>query len=272
MRTSVASYLGDFLSRGSETAFAHRRGLRVARWSYQQVALTAFQFARELEARGIENGDRVLLWAENSPAWVASFYGCLLRGAIVVPLDVQSDRGFVVRVQNQVEAKIALCDVLRSSPADLDLPTLRLDELSSLVAHRSPAPYTLKGIDDHQTIEIVFTSGTTAEPKGVRITHRNLLANIIPLEQEIKRYLKWERLVHPIRFLNLLPLSHLFGQLMGMFIPQLLSGEVFFQESLSPSQIIETIRREHISVVITVPRILDALREKSSETTKAAAN
>jgi long-chain acyl-CoA synthetase len=262
MRTTVASYLGDFLSRGSETAFAHRRGLRVARWSYEQVALTAFQFARELEARGIENGDRVLLWAENSPEWVASFFGCLLRGAIVVPLDVQSDRGFVIRVQSQVEAKIALCDVLRSSLADLDLPTLRLEELSSLVAHRSPAPYTVKGIDDQQTLEIVFTSGTTAEPKGVRITHRNLLANIIPLEQEIKRYLKWERLVHPIRFLNLLPLSHLFGQFMGIFIPQLLRGEVFFQESLSPSQIIETIGREHISVVITVPRILDALREK----------
>src|SRR5439155_20034181 len=80
--------------------------------------------------------------------------------------------------------------------------------------------------------------------------------------QEIKRYLKWERLVHPIRFLNLLPLSHLFGQFMGIFVPQLLRGEVFFQESLSPSQIIETIGREHISVVITVPRILDALREK----------
>jgi long-chain acyl-CoA synthetase len=262
MRTTVVSYLGDFLSRGSETAFAHRRGLRVARWSYKQVALTAFQFARELEARGIENGDRVLLWAENSPEWVASFFGCLLRGAIVVPLDVQSDRGFVIRVQSQVEAKIALCDVPRSSLADLDLPTLKLEELSSLVAHRSPAPYTVKGIDDHQTLEIVFTSGTTAEPKGVRITHRNLLANIIPLEQEIKRYLKWERLVHPIRFLNLLPLSHLFGQFMGIFIPQLLRGEVFFQESLSPSQIIETIGREHISVVITVPRILDALREK----------
>jgi long-chain acyl-CoA synthetase len=262
MRTTVASYLGDFISRGRETAFARRRLLRVARWSYKRVATTAFQFARELEARGIEKGDRVLLWAENSPEWVASFFGCLLRGAIVVPLDLQSDPGFVTRVQAQVEAKLALCDTLTRPLPDLDLPVIKLQELSSLVAHRSPAPYPVGEIDENDTLEIVFTSGTTAEPKGVRITHRNLLANLSPLEQEIEPYLKWERLVHPVRFLNLLPLSHLFGQFMGIFVPQLLGGEVFFQESLSSSQIIETVKRERISVVITVPRILDALREK----------
>ncbi len=262
MRTTVASYLGDFISRGRETAFARRRGLRVARWSYKQIASTAFQFARELEARGIEKGDRVLLWAENSPEWVASFFGCVLRGVIVVPLDLQSEPGFVKRVQAQVEAKLALCDTLTHPLPDLDLPVIKLQELSSLVAHRSPAPYPVGEIDQNDTLEIVFTSGTTAEPKGVLITHRNLLANLGPVEQEIERYLKWERLVHPVRFLNLLPLSHVFGQFMGIFVPQLLGGEVFFQESLSSSQIIETVKRERISVVITVPRILDALREK----------
>jgi len=262
MRTTVASYLDDFISRGRKTAFASRRGLRVVRWSYERLAVTAFQFARELEARGIEKGDRVLLWAENSPEWVASFFGCLLRGAIVVPLDLQSDAGFVTRVQAQVEAKLALFDTLTRQLPDLDIPVIELQELGSLVAHHSPAPYLMQEIDENDTLEIVFTSGTTAEPKGVRITHRNLLANLSPLERQIKPYLKWERLVRPVRFLNLLPLSHLFGQFMGIFVPQLLGGEVFFQESLSSSQIIDIVKRERISVVITVPRILDALREK----------
>src|SRR5712692_9816543 len=203
MRTTVASYIDDLISRGPETALAHRRGLRVARWSHEQVATTAFQFARELEARGIGKADRVLLCAENSPQWVTSFFGCILRGAIVVPLDVQSDRGFVERVQRQVEAKLSLCDGLTLPLADLDLPVLKLEDLSSLVVHHSPAFYSAEDIDENDTLEIVFTSGTTAEPKGVRITHRNLLANLNPLELEIKPYLKWERLVHPIRFLNL---------------------------------------------------------------------
>jgi len=262
MFTTVASYLDGFLLRGNKTAFAHRQGLRVKRWSYRQIANTAMRFARELEARQIAKGDRVLLWARNSPEWVSAFFGCLVRGVIVVPLDLQSEPGFVKRVQEQVEAKLALCDATTSLLVGQTLPVIELDELSSQIAHHSskPCPLTHNGYDD--TVEIVFTSGATAEPKGVLITHRNLIANLTPLEREIKRYLKWERLVHPVRFLNLLPLSHVFGQFVGIFVPQLLGGEVFFQESLSPSQIVQTVKRERISVVITVPRTLDALREK----------
>lgn len=269
MRTTLAGYLDDFLSRGNETAFAHRRGLRVKRWSYRQIAQTARRFARELEARKIAKGDRLLLWAKNSPEWVSAFFGCLLRGVIAVPLDLRSEPGFVKRVQEQVEAKLALCDPDTSSLFVNTLPVIELDELTSQIAHHSSKPYPItdNGYDD--IIEIVFTSGTTAEPRGVLITHRNLMANLTPLEREIKRYLKWEPLVHPIRFLNLLPLSHVFGQFMGVFVPQLLGGEVFFQESLSPLQIIETVKRERISVVITVPRILDALREKIESDYKA---
>src|SRR5258708_30492529 len=221
MRKTVVSYLDEFISRGGEIAFAHRRGLRVARWSYEQTAKRANQFARELEARGIGRGDRVLLWGENRPEWVASFFGCLLRGVIVVPLDVQSDAAFVARVQEKVGAKFALCDAVTRLFADLNLPILTLDAFSSLVAHHSPAPYSVTDIDENDTVEIVFTSGTTAEPKGTCITHRNLLANLTPLEQKIKPYLKWDHAVHQLRFLNLFPLSHVLGQFLGIFVPHL---------------------------------------------------
>src|SRR5262249_18691078 len=100
------------------------------------------------------------------------------------------------------------------------------------------------------------------EPKGVRLTHRNLLANITPLETEIKKYLKFERPFHPIRFLCLLPLSHVFGQFMGIFVPRLLFGEVFFQSHFNSSEIIATVKRERISVIAAVPRQLESLREK----------
>src|SRR2546427_11257075 len=130
MRTTLASYLDDFLSRDNETAFAHMRGLRVKRWSYSQIAKTAFRLARELEARRIAKGDRVLLWARNSPEWVSVFFGCLLRGVIVVPLDLQSEPGFVKRVQEQVEAKLALCDTATSRSEE---HTSELQSQSNLV-------------------------------------------------------------------------------------------------------------------------------------------
>src|SRR5215217_4507093 len=83
MRSTINSYLEDYVRRGGETAFAHRRGLRLVRWSYRRVAETAYGFARELEARGVGKGERVLLWAANGPERVAAFFGCVLRGAVV---------------------------------------------------------------------------------------------------------------------------------------------------------------------------------------------
>src|ERR1044071_4557791 len=107
-RNSINSFLEDFRRRGSETAFVHRRGLRSVRWSYARVAEAAVGFARELEARGTGKGERVLLWARNSPEWVAAFFGCALRGAVVVPLDLESAPEFVARVERQVGAKLLL--------------------------------------------------------------------------------------------------------------------------------------------------------------------
>ena len=75
-------------------------------------------------------------------------------------------------------------------------------------------------------------------------------------------YLKYERWVHPVRFLNLLPLSHVFGQFLGMFLPPLLGGTVIFQEELKPSEIVSTIRRERVSVLVSVPRVLQSLKQK----------
>jgi len=260
VRRNLLSFLDDCLRHGSQTAFAHRRGLRASRWPYARLRSTAFQFARDLEAQNISKGDRVLIWAANSPEWVTAFFGCLLRGAIVVPLDFESSAEFAARVQQQVDAKLILYsgDVLRDFKPPL--PRLSLDDLSDIAAPPSMEPYPAIPGDENDIVEIIFTSGTTADPKGVCLTHRNVLANINPLETEILKYLKYERLVHPLRFLNLLPLSHVFGQFMGMFVPLLLGGETYFLDSLNPSEIIQTVRNNRISVVASVPRVLDALR------------
>src|SRR5256885_6249273 len=126
----------------------------------------------------------------------------------------------------------------------------------------SPQPLVSKEIRPEDALQIVFTSGPTADPKGVVITHGNVLSNVVPLEAQIKPYLKYERFVHPLRFLNLLPLSHVFGQFLGMYMPPLLRGTVFFQETLRPGDINHALRRERISVLVAVPRMLQSLKEK----------
>src|SRR6266550_692201 len=264
-RRTLASYLNDYLQRGDAIVFVQRRGLRYVRWSYQQLVLTARRTARELESRGIAKGDRILLCGESSPEWVAAFWGCLLRGAVIVPLDRDSTEEFVFAVQQQTEANLFIAGSEVSSAERLaerlSIPLLLLDELSGTIASHSAEPYALEGVDESTLVEIIFTSGTTSAPKGVLLTHHNLLANLLPVETEIAKYIKWERFFHPVRFLNLVPLSHVFGQLMGIFVPQLLGGEVHFHDTFNPAALVRRTRESRISVIVLVPRMLDTLRK-----------
>ena len=258
-RENIADYLKDFERLGAQPAFAERSGYRTTRWTYKEVAETSYRFARELNARRIRKGDRVMLWGPNSAAWVAAFFACAYRGAIAVPMDDGASADFAIRVFHQVDAQLLVCARAHAQP---ELPCICLEELLDQVRHHSSAVLEAETVNPEDALEIVFTSGTTSEPKGVVITHRNVLANVVPLEEQIKPYLKYERFVHPIRFLNLLPLSHVFGQFLGMFIPPLLAGTVFFQDALNPAHVIDGIRRERISVLVAVPRMLQSLKEK----------
>ncbi len=260
-RRTVVEYLENFERRGSEIACVHRRGYRTIRWSYRDIAQTAFQTARELEARQIGKGERVVIWGGNCGEWIAAFFGCLLRGVVVVPMDRIASADFALRVAQQVDARL----LLRShEQVQLDpyMPALDLEHLGKLVGHHSAEPYRSQDLKRDDPVQVVFTSGTTAEPKGVVISHGNILANIEPLEAEIQKYLKYERFFHPIRFLNLLPLSHVFGQFLGIFVPQLLGGVVIFLDTLNPSEIVRAVQTERVSVLVAVPRLLETLRDK----------
>jgi long-chain acyl-CoA synthetase len=256
-------FLAAFHAHRNERAYGQHRGYRMEWFTYGHVIEMASRFCRELEARRIGKGDRVMLWGENSAEWVAAFFGCAIRGVIVVPMDNGASAEFAARVSQQVASKLWVCSRRHASEAST-APVLVLEDLSKPASHHSAASLVKikieTGRDD--VLQIVFTSGTTADPKGVVITHGNVLANIAPLEQEMQQYLKYERWVHPVRFLNLLPLSHVFGQFLGMFLPPLLGGTVIFQEELTPSEIMSTIRRERVSVLVSVPRVLQSLKQK----------
>src|SRR5579863_408424 len=179
-------------------------------------------------------------------------------------MDDGASADFAARVATQVEAKLIVgsrehlewCGATHSS-----VPTFDIGDIANLGQAQAIAdPDVAVGRDD--ILQIVFTSGTTVDPRGVVITHGNVLANIAPLEHEITKYLRYERWVHPVRFLNLLPLSHVFGQFLGMFLPPLLGGTVIFQEELKPSEVVNTIRRERVSVLVSVPRVLQSLKQK----------
>ena len=245
-----------------ERAYGQRRGYRMEWFTYGQVRDLCFRFVRELEARQIREGDRVMLWGENCAEWVGAFLGCSLAGAVVVPMDDGAAADFAGRVLLQVGAKLVLCSRGHLQDIAKGTPFLILEELSEALSSHSAMTIPVESIGRDDTLQIVFTSGTTAEPKGVVITHGNVLTNVVPLAKQIRGYLKYERLVHPVRFLNLLPLSHVFGQFMGMFLPPIMGGTVIFQSEFKPAEIVSTVRRERVSVIVSVPRVLQSLKQK----------
>ncbi len=258
---SLLEYFRPHSRPPNEIAVAWRRGYRMVRWSYADLLRCATRFSSELQTRGIEKGDRVLLWGENSGEWVAAFLGCLFRGAMAVPMDATAEKTFAQRVAQQAGVRFAV--VGRDLPSPLAASaTLGLEDLAEIANGQGAVDFLPSPAGPDDPIEIVFTSGTTAEPRGVVLTHGNLLANLEPIEKEIKRYRRYERIFHPLRLLDLLPLSHVFGQLLGIFLPQILGATSVFLDTLNPAEVVRCIHDERVSVLVTVPRLIESLRDQ----------
>ena len=260
MRTLLELFQG-IQDSGSEAIRFHT-GYRTWVHSWSELSKQIGGFASYLERRGIAKGDRILLWGENRPEWVVAFWGSLVRGVQVVPIDFRSSAQFVKRIQQEVQAKLLVHgDSL--NPESETLECLPFDSVGR-IEPRGRIPVVDLVPDD--VVEIVYTSGTTGEPKGVVHRHRNICANLNPFLHEITKYESYARPFQPIRFLNLLPLSHMFGQAAGLFVPMLLGGSVVFMAELHPKAIIECLRRERVSVLVSVPRVVENLKNEIHRT------
>jgi long-chain acyl-CoA synthetase len=251
----VAATSGEFL--------VYDDGYRTWSHSYAAVADAARAFAARLSVQGISRGHTVAIWAENRPEWIVAFWGCLLNASVLVPIDYRASGAFLSRVSDIVDARVVLVgDVVDRATVDGTRTIWRLADLRPAAGtEQRPSTVPPATISPDDTAEIIFTSGATADPKGVVITHRNILANIVPIEREMKKYQRYMRPFLPIRFLNLLPLSHMFGQAMATFVPPMLPGLVVFTRSYAPEDIVRQIRSRRISVLVCVPKILEVLKD-----------
>ncbi|HEY6360053.1 MAG TPA: AMP-binding protein [Vicinamibacterales bacterium] len=250
---------GDFL--------VYDDGYRRRAHTYHEVGRAARGFAARLAAAGLAKGDTIVFWGENRPEWIACYWGCVISGAIVVPIDYRSSPEFMGRVRRLVDARLVLlgddvrgedtgCD-FRSDADGIHTRCLFFRDLD----WDADGPMPAVDVSRDDIVQVIFTSGATAEPKGVVIRHRNILANIVPVEREIDRYRMYGKPFHPLRFVNLLPLSHLFGQSMATNVPPMVRGVVIFTRSFNPHDVVRLIKSRRVSVLVCVPKILDLLRE-----------
>jgi len=248
-------------------------GFRRWTYTYSDTARAAGAFADRLKEMGVSKNDRVVLWSESRPEWIFAFWGSLLAGAVVVPIGSEASAGFVRKVTNAVRPRVAVLgeDVPLDGGIAADVLHLTTEDWKRPVPDQG-----LSDVNREDLAEIVFTSGSTGEPKGVEITHGNLLSQIEAVERSLTHIRKLIPPFLPIRFLQLLPLSHMFGQATTFSLCPLLAASTLITRQQSPAAIVDLIHQRRVTAAICVPKVFDVLRtlvrQRAPETAGAAAD
>ena len=256
--TTLQDFLEEIGRLGSREAVRYFNGYRTEATAYETLYYGIGAFVRELDSRDIRKGDRVLLWGENRTEWLMAFWGCIARGVVVVPIDFRISEKFAGLIQQEVAAKL-LVHTPTVPAENMTLPRLTFGEVATLPP-QSEFPLTPAVPED--IVEIVYTSGTTGDPKGVVHRHKNICANLRPIQHLFNSYKPVTRFLPPVRTLNVLPLSHMFGQTMSLFLPILIEGCVVFMRELSPGAVLAAINREEVVALVAVPHLMDNLRSE----------
>ena len=254
--TSVPDTIVDFLREaavrhGPRDALLIKPAFRYIRWTYDRLWEDSGRVATLLQRRGLSKGDQAILWGPNSPHWVLAFFGCLRAGVVLIPLDLRSAPDYVSRVISRTEPKLAFTS--RFTPKGdvvLGVPEITFEELELAIADLpTPDPVPIQPDD---LAEIMFTSGTTGDPKGVMLTHRNLTANI----EGISHYISVDS---SSRLLSILPLSHMYEQMGGLFFTLHSGASVTYPTSRQPTVLSRTMRERKITTMLMVPQALELL-------------
>jgi long-chain acyl-CoA synthetase len=248
--------LVDLVRDGAER-FDRRQALlirpffRTRSWRYRDLGAIVPRAARVLRDAGVGEGDRVILWAVNRPEWGIAFFGIAHLGAVSVPLDVRHTVDFGRKIVAQTEAKLVIASrQTEASARELGLPILFVETLPD--AARRAEPVEAAAIGRDTLAEIVFTSGTTGEPKGAMLSHGNLMASATTMMGVLAFGPK-------DRLLSVLPLSHLYEQVLGFMAPLVIGASIVYPVSRQPAVLIRTFRDFKVTVLLIVPQGLRLL-------------
>ncbi len=250
--------LTDILTRSAQR-YAHRpaltmrMGYRTVTLAYKQVEEMARRVALFLEAQGLGKGDTVLLCAPNSPYWACVWWGCLLRGCWVVPLAVGSTQSTIEKIAQQTQAKVFFSSIHVRFVVP-QARTFMVEHVVDLIASFVADAYNPIKIMPDDIAEIMYTSGTTGDPKGVVLTHGNIVSNV----EELASVLRISGIKE--RILSILPLSHMLEQTAGLVLPYTLGVHIIYAHS--HGAIRELLNTYRITKMIAVPEFLKLMAQR----------
>ncbi|OIP88920.1 MAG: hypothetical protein AUK24_07200 [Syntrophaceae bacterium CG2_30_49_12] len=225
-----------------------KEGTGLKSLTFYNVHERAATIGRYLINMDIHRGDRVAIFAENSPEWCLAYLGIVSIGAVVVPLDAQYGKDEVENLLRDSESRAVftsknLLPLLNDASEGLGVRIISFD---TPIPDSPPAEFPV--VSDDELASLLYTSGTTGVPKGVMLTHKNLLSNAEAL-------LKPGVVSHDDHILSILPLHHAYPFLVCFLMPSLVGGRVTFLNFLKGPEIMKTLREEEVTILVGVPQL-----------------
>ena len=261
---TLLDLLGDLSAGGDRPAVRAFTATGEDRLSYRELDDSARRLAGGLRARGLAAGDFVALYAPNSARWVQARLGVLLAGGVAVSLD--SDLGREALGLQLADSDPKVIVTVRAHLDDLDAAGV-LDGRDVWLLDAEPGSDTrsfrnllgepidaLPRIDPDQTASLFYTSGTTGPPKGVPLTHRNIVGNLNAI-------LALGVVGPDDRILLPLPLHHSYPFIVGLLVPLIVGATQVQPSGVSGPEIRQALSEGAVDIVVGVPRLYDTLAQ-----------
>jgi long-chain acyl-CoA synthetase len=244
-------------------------------YTFGQMLGAVRAIAFHLSQEGVNAGDRVALIGENHPKWALAYLGTLLRGAVIVPLDPHGEIETITNFLENSEAKLVFL-----SPDQVDRFDAIRKQLGRHVktvawstggvdgtfekwlAEDGPNGFRLADPDDADVAVLMYTSGTTGTPKGVPLTHGNIVAELEGVNDII-------HLTDKEKILSLLPLFHAYLQIVNLWIATTYGCEVGYLKELTPAELSEAMKIFRPTILTTVPRLWYLFHKKIFDAVEA---
>ena len=249
-QASLWTVFSDTVSRfGDKTAVEILRADRIDAFTYRQLHDMASAWASALASQRIGIGDRVAILAHNDAHWCAAYLGTLKLGAIAVPLDTNYSPAQVSTIVRDSGAKLLIVsDKLKKNGIDAGVPLADLHQERMGSIEGPP-------IDPTATAVILYTSGTTSDPKGVMLSHANLLA-------ERDAAFAVVDVTDRDAVLGVLPLFHSLAQLANLLLPFAVGARVVYLETLNSTDLIRALSERRITIFACVPQFFYLIHQR----------
>ncbi|MBF5058601.1 AMP-binding protein [Candidatus Neptunochlamydia vexilliferae] len=225
----------------SKRALTYYHRFRINHYTYGELYQLALKCIGYFIENGGKKGDRILICADNGPQWVVLLFAAALGGLTLVPIDRKSSPEFLAKVTAETAPKWTF---------------LGLDDLFSLIEEADPVLPHWEVLDE-DLFEIVYTSGTTAAPKGIKIQHCNLSASIASVQAFLSSKFQGT-------LLSMLPLSHVLEQTAGCLATLSFGARIIYTQQVRFSRIAQILKEEKVTHVVAVPAILKNFQKNHS--------